>query len=127
MPDPSAKNIFSPAQQVIDVQTRGEEYKTMVFATAAQIKPRDENEAVNVAKRGYAVKGPTQSLNLTIADDTDRIFGKIDRYNFEKLGREIVERGRPNKALYAFKGKVPADFRMLRIEAVRFIGFIDEE
>lgn len=127
MPDPSAKNIFSPAQQVIDVQTRGEEYKTMLFAIAAQIKPRDENEAVNVAKRGYAVKGPTQSLNLTIADDTDRIFGKIDRYNFEKLGREIVERGRPNKALYAFKGKVPPDFRMLRVEAVRFIGFIDEE
>jgi DNA-directed DNA polymerase III PolC len=126
MPDPTVKNIHSPVTQVIDVQTNGQEYTAMVFAVVQQIKPRDENETVNVAKRGYAVKGPTQSLNLTIADDTDRIFGKIDRFKYEKIGKEIVDRGRPGKALYAFKGKVPPNFRMIRIENVRFIGFMDE-
>ena len=27
---------------------------------------------------------PTQSLNLHLADDTDTVFAKIDRFNFER-------------------------------------------
>lgn len=127
MPDPAERNIFTPATNVIDVQCKGEDYDVLIFVTAQQIKPRDENEAVNIAKRGYEVKGPTQSLNLTLADDTDRIFGKINRFNFEALGREIVERGRPSKVLYAVKGSVPKDFRMISIKQIRFIGFTDDE
>lgn len=128
MPDPAMKNIHSPSVPVINVQTNGNEYQALVFGVVQQIKPRDENEAVNVAKRGGKVlTGATTSLNLTIADDTDRIFGKVDRFKFEKLGKEIVNRGRPGKALYAFKGWVPPNFRMIRIEQVRFLGFIDEK
>ena len=127
MPDPRERNIFTPPTRIIDVNTNGSEQSVLVFGCVQQIKPRDENEAVNVAKRGYEVKGPTQSLNLTIADDTDRIFGKVDRFTFEKVGKEIVDRGRPGKALYAFKGKVPKDFRMIKVEMARFIGFMDDE
>jgi DNA polymerase III alpha subunit len=127
MPDPRERNIFTPPTRIIEVNTNGQEQSVLIFGCVQQIKPRDENEAVNVAKRGYEVKGPTQSLNLTIADDTDRIFGKVDRFTFEKVGREIVDRGRPGKALYAFKGKVPKDFRMIKVEMARFIGFMDDE
>ena len=127
MPDPRERNIFTPPTKVSEIQTRGEEYGVLAFVVAENIKPRDENEAVNVAKRGYEVKGPTQSLNLTLADDTDRIFGKINRFNFEKIGKEIVNRGRPGKALYVVKGKVPPDFRMISISNVRFVGFMDDE
>jgi hypothetical protein len=127
MPDPAEKNIHTPSTKVIDVVTKGFDYEVLVFVTPQQIKPRDENEAVNVAKRGYEVKGQTQSLNLTLGDDTDRIFGKIDRFEFERLGQEIVDRGRPGKALYAIKGRVPPDFRMIRVSQIRFIGFMDEE
>lgn len=128
MPDPAERNIHSLPTPVSELQSKTFKYTAMVFGVADQIKPRDENEAVNVAKRGgKKVTGPTQSLNLTIRDDTDRIFGKIDRFKFEKLGKEIVERGRPGKALYAFKGTVPDGFRMLRVEAVRFIGFMDDD
>ena len=127
MPDPGERNIHTPPTRVIDVNTNGQEQTVVVFGCVQQIKPRDENEAVNVAKRGYEVKGPTQSLNLTIADDTDRIFGKVDRFTFARVGKEIVDRGRPGKALYAFKGKVPKDFRMIKVEMARFIGFMDDE
>lgn len=126
MPDPTARNIHTPPTPVVELQSRGTDWSALTFAVVDQIKPRDENEAVNVAKRGgKKVTGPTKSLNLTIRDDTDRIFGKIDRFKFDKLGQEIVNRGKAGKALYAFKGTVPRGFRMLRIEAVRFIGFID--
>jgi hypothetical protein len=127
MPDPSERNIHTPPTPVSNLHPNGEDYKALAFVVVQQIKPRDENEAVNVAKRGGKVlTGPTQSLNLTIADDTDRIFAKVDRFAFERIGRDIVERGRPGKALYAMKGTVPRGFRMLRVEAVRFIGFMDE-
>ena len=127
LPDPSERNIHTPPLPVIKMQTKGEDYKALAFVVVQQIKPRDENEAVNVAKRdGKFLTGPTSSLNLTISDDTDRIFAKIDRFAFERIGKEIVERGRPGKALYAMKGTVPRGFRMLRVEAVRFIGFMDE-
>jgi len=127
MPDPKARSIFTVPTNVIKLQCKDQDYDALVIATVAQIKPRDENEQVNIAKRnGKVLTGPTQSLNLTIADDTDRIFGKVDRYMFEKLGRQIVERGRPGKALYAFKGTVPKGFRMLRISAVRYIGDMED-
>jgi hypothetical protein len=61
-------------------------------------------------------------------DDTDTIFGKITRWQFEKLGRPIVDHGRLGKALYAVKGKMRANtnFRMITISNVRYIGDLDK-
>jgi len=125
LPDPATANILSPVTSVIDVQVKGFDYEVMIFAVAKQIKPRDENEPQVVAKRGYKVKSPTQALNLFMSDDTDTIFCKISRFDYERIGREIVERGLPGKAIYAIKGMVPADFRMIRVKAVRYIGLMD--
>jgi DNA polymerase III alpha subunit len=126
MPDPAARNIHTKPTQIIDVQTVGADYDVLVFGVAKQIKPKDENEAVNVAKRGYKLNGPTAALNLWIMDDTDTIYCKINRYDFERLGKEIVDRGKPGKALYAIKGTVPPDFRMIRVSQVRYIGDMDD-
>jgi hypothetical protein len=127
MPDPAERNIFTPPTKIIDVVTKGYDYDVLMFCTPRQIKPRDENEAINVAKRGgKTLSGPTQSLNLTLADDTDVIFGKVDRFAFEKIGKEIIDRGKPGKALYAVKGRVPPDFRMVKVTQIRFIGFSDD-
>lgn len=127
MPDPRERNIFSQPNPIINVQTTGEDYEVLVFCTTEQIKPRDENEQMTIAKRGYAVKGPTASLNLRLSDDTDVIFAKVNRYDFPTLGAPIVNRGRPGKALYAIKGRVPKDFRMINVKAVRYIGDLEKD
>lgn len=128
MPDPSERNIFTPPTQIAEVVCKGYDYEVLVFCTPRQIKPRDENEAVNVAKRGgKIIEGLTESLNLILADDTDQIFGKVDRFKFPTLGKEIVDRGRVSDALYAVKGTVPPDFRMIKIKNIRFIGFMNGE
>lgn len=129
MPDPLERNIVTHPMPIIDVQIKADSYDVLVFCTLTKINPRDENEVVIVARRGYEVKdGFTTSLNLQLTDDTDTIFGKIDRFKFAKLGREIVDRGRPGKALYAIKGTVRggSSFRMLNISAVRYIGDITD-
>ena len=129
MPDPLERNIVTHPKPIIDIQIKAESYDTLVFCTLSKINPRDENEVVMVARRGYEVKdGFTTSLNLQLTDDTDTIFGKIDRFKFARLGKDIVDRGRPGKALYAIKGTVRggSSFRMLNISAVRYIGDITD-
>lgn len=127
MPDPKALNIISRPTDLVDLQCRDTEYEAVVFCVIESIRPKDENEAINVAKRGgRRLTGPTEALNLRLADDTDSVFAKIHRWNFERLGRPIVERGRAGKALYAIKGSVPKSFRMLSVTNVRYIGDLED-
>jgi hypothetical protein len=59
---------------------------------------------------------------MFFADDTDEVFCKVDRFNFERLGRKILEQGRAGRSIYAIKGTVPHDFRMIKVNQVRYLG-----
>lgn len=130
MPDPLAKNIVTHPTPIIEAQANANDQNFLFFCTLSKINPRDENEVVNVARRGgkLITDGCTTSLNLQLTDDTDTIFGKITRWDWDKFGRPIVDRGRVNKALYAIKGKMRANagFRMVTVTNVRYIGDIDK-
>lgn len=129
LPDPAARNIHTPPTPIKSIDLKASKQKVLVFCVLSKINPRDENEAVNVARRGgkLMVDEPTASLNLQLTDDTDTIFGKISRWDYEKKGRAIVERGRPGKCLYAVKGEVPnGTFRMISIKDIRYIGDISD-
>lgn len=128
LPDPLAKNIVTHPTPIIEAQITDNEQEFVFFGTPASINPRDENEVVNVARRGgKIVTGQTTSLNMQFRDDTDTIFCKVDRFKFEKLGKPIVDLGRPGRALYAIKGKMRAggSFRMLSVNAVKYVGDLE--
>lgn len=126
-PDLSAANILTEPTNIIDAQC-GLHGDVVIIGVARKIAPKDENEAVNVAKRGGRVlSGPSAALNLFIRDDTDEIFCKIDRFKFEQMGKAVVERGRAGKAIYAIKGTIPPEFRMIKVKAIRYIGDMDDE
>ena len=130
LPDPSSRNIHTPPVAIEDIREGTTWEEVLVFCVISNINPRDENESINVAKRGGVVitDGKTSSLNLRLTDDTDTIFAKIGRFDYDRLGKEILERGRVRKCLYAIKGKVPpGSFRMISVKQARFIGDIDEE
>lgn len=128
MPDPREKNIFSSPTPIAELTVKGFDYDAMVFVVLRKIDTRDENEPTKIAKRGYPItRGPTTSVNLRIADDTGTVFAKVNRFDFEAIGRPIIDRGGAGKVLYALKGRVPKDFQMLQIKMIRYIGEIDEE
>jgi DNA-directed DNA polymerase III PolC len=125
-PDFIASKIVSRPWPVRTVQC-GVDGEVMILGLARKIAPKDENEAVNIAKRsGKVLYGPTKAVNLFFLDDTDEIFAKISRFNYERLGKEVVERGRAGEALYAVKGQVWRGFRGIDITAIKFLGFINE-
>ncbi|MEE8263238.1 MAG: DNA polymerase III subunit alpha [Gammaproteobacteria bacterium] len=129
MPDPAARNIFTPPVTIKSIEIRPQDYSVLVFCTLSRIDLHNENEAVKIARRGHEIKdGPTTSLNLQMIDDTDTIFGKINRWKYKELGKPVVDRGRPGKALYAVKGTVRGggDFRFIMIKNIRHIGDVDE-
>lgn len=124
-PDLAAINIVSEPWKIKQVQC-GVEQDVVIIGIAKKIAPKDENEAVNVAKRnGKMLTGPTSALNLFVKDDSDEIFCKINRYDFERIGRSIVEDGRQGKSIYAIKGSVPRGFRMISVKQVKYLGELD--
>jgi hypothetical protein len=61
---------------------------------------------------------------MFVRDDTDEILCRVFRFDYEKIGKEIFERGKAGKAIYAIKGFIPrwATFRMIQISRVKYLG-----
>jgi hypothetical protein len=112
--------ITSPIMQIKDVQC-GVEGAVVIAALVERIAPRDENDLQKVKKRGYELRGPTMCLHMFMRDDSDSILCKIDRYDYQRLALEIIERGKAGKALYAIKGTVPLRFRMIKVQRVLYL------
>jgi DNA polymerase III alpha subunit len=130
MPDPSERNIFTKPTMIEDL-TAYEDTQYLIIGTPTKINPRNENELQKIEARGgkKITDGPTDFLQLRIADDTGEIFCSVNRYNFAKFGQQIIDKGRPEKSLWALKGKVwtpGEDFTMFLVKSVRYIGDIDE-
>lgn len=102
--------------------------KVIIIGVLRKLNPRDENEDVNVAKRGGKIlSGPDKSLGMFLRDDTDECFCKISRWDYAKYGAKVLDRGGTKKAIYAVRGTIPPDFRMIRVDMVIFVGYIDED
>lgn len=128
MPDPAERNIHTPATLIRDLTNQE---SVLIYCTPIKINPRDENEEVNLAKRdGEPITdGLTKFLQLRVQDDTGTVMVKVNRFNFPKIGQQIIDRGRLGKSLWAIKGKVfemSGDFRILSAKAARYIGDIDK-
>jgi DNA polymerase III alpha subunit len=127
MPDPTERSIYTPITLIGDITEDHEEETTfLIVAVAKTINPRDENETIMIARRGYEIKdGKTQSLNLQMEDDTGILYCKIGRWKYDQIGKQVVDRGRPGKSIYAIKGKALPKRRFLMVEGVRYIGDMD--
>jgi DNA polymerase III alpha subunit len=101
--------------------------EVMIICIMTRMDQTNENALLRVQKRGgRTVTGPSESVQMFAKDDTGEMFCKINRYDFERIGRAISERGSVGKAIYALKGPlwVKADFRMLWVKNARYIGDI---
>lgn len=79
---------------VVDIaQFDGSQRGSHVFLGEIVYKnPRNANEEVNVKKRnGEVLDGPLEFLDLRLRDDTGVIGCRINRFDYERMGRHIAE------------------------------------
>lgn len=88
----------------------------VVIAKIATKTLRDENELLTIEKRGGTkMQGQTLYLNLRLEDDTEPILAKINRFNYNKIGKPIVDEALDGQ-WFVFKGRVRKGFRMIHIK-----------
>ena len=117
--------IATPIRSVRDCQP-GSQGERVILVVPTRLVPKDENEPVKVAKRGYKVKGPSQALNMFVRDDDDEMFAKIGRTLYEDIGKKMQEHARVGKAIWGLRGWVPENFRMLDINFIKLLGDLDQ-
>jgi DNA polymerase III alpha subunit len=97
----------------------------LFIGVISKVAPTNENGLTRVQKRGgRRVTGPEMALHSFFRDDTGEIFCKVERRDYERVGRAMAERGKKDKAIYALKGRVwsNADFQMIWINRARYLG-----
>lgn len=126
-PDLAAINIHTIPTKISKIHPGGT-LNAVVIGVFKTIEVVDENSEAAIEKRGYKIRGnETTALKLWMRDDTDEIFCKISRQLYERWGKDIAARGKKNKAIYAVKGSIPKDFRMISIELVKYLGDMGQE
>jgi hypothetical protein len=119
--------IITEPTPIADVKP-GIQKDVVIVGKVTKLSPLDENGPTRVVKRGgRMLSGPTEALNLFFGDDTDTIFAKIGRYDFDRLGRAVIEKARVGRSIFAVKGSVPKDFRMVSIRQIKYLGEIDNK
>jgi DNA polymerase III alpha subunit len=121
-------NIVTPRTNIGSIDPNGKLQHVLVIGVAEKVTPRDENELIKIAQRGGVVKeGQTASLNLFMRDDSGEILCKIGYRNYDALeGAKWTEETRAGKTIFAIKGKVPKDFRMIWVDRIKRLGEMDK-
>jgi len=112
---------YKIASKIIDIQDLdADDPGTFVFFGKLKEKNlRDMNETVNLAKRGgRRVDRNNLWLNITVEDDTGPIICTIGRFDYGKMGKQIVEDGRLGD-WYLIKGNIKRGFRKIYVEKWR--------
>lgn len=135
LPDPRSRNIVSEITPPSKIEPKPIDQDVVTIGVFEKIAEKDENEESRVSRRGFEITdGFDKYLNFWVADDEGSVFCRITRKLFPSIGKEIVERGRAGKAVYAVKGWIRASdgdgggdgFVMLYVNAVRYLGDLDD-
>lgn len=111
--DPISAGLDTVPTLIKDVDGKG---TYVIIGKLVDRNLRDLNEQVFLEKRGgERVTEHQFYLNFKIEDDTDMIGCKIDRYKYQRLGKEIAETGRVGKDWYLIRGTIKGDWRTLDV------------
>lgn len=121
--DPQAHGCRE-GSRIVTADDFPEEGDLLWIARVTEKKPRDINESVLVAKRGgKRYSGPTAFADFRLVDDTGTpILARIDRYDFERIGRKAVEELRPGEDVVMVRAKRIRNFSMINIQRIKCLN-----
>lgn len=88
---------------------------------------RNANEGINVKKRGGRMEtGPLEFIDLCIRDDTGVILARVNRFDYERMGKEINEQI-PAGAHLMIRARFSEGFRFGFIQRWKLLAMPDKE
>lgn len=124
------KKIVGTFTKIEDVKPTDEWQEGVYICGVCEvIAERDENDDKRVKDRMARgqkgkMEGETKFVEIRVKDDTETIYAKIGRYDFDKWGKEILEKGREKKTMVMIRGTVPPEIPMILIKNFRIVGEI---
>jgi DNA polymerase III alpha subunit len=114
--NPSSVGLAEAPLTIVNIDGAGE---YLFLGKLIDRNLRDLNEQVFLEKRkGEKVEKDNLYLNFKVEDDTDSISCNIGRYQYEKLGKDITEKGRIDKDWYLVKGSIKSDWRRIAVTEI---------
>jgi DNA polymerase III alpha subunit len=114
--DPVSAGLDGKLHEIVNVNGKGE---YLIIGRLIDRNLRDLNEQVFLEKRGGSkIDDHKLYINFKLEDDTDMISCKIGRYDYEKIGRDIAEKGRIGKDWYLVRGTIKGDWRTLDVSEI---------
>lgn len=112
--DPKHFNVLSKITNIGDID--GKSNGTFLFlAKISERNQTDANDSKRMERRGgKKVGGATKVLDLIVEDDTGKIKGQINRFEFSKLADKITEKD--IDSYYLLKGNVGGGFVFFHID-----------
>ena len=90
--NPKDNGIASRVSQIVDLEGVPHNEERVFLAELIYKNARNANEEVKVKKRnGKLEKGPLEFLDVRLRDDTGTIGGRIGRFDFQRIGRHMLE------------------------------------
>jgi hypothetical protein len=125
-PEPVYRLRGIAATNINEVVT-GARGQVVVCGLVTRISVEDVNTPIRIIRRGgRRLSGPQSMLNVYLRGDRPGdLLCQVDRFNFERIAKPIVDHGRRNRPLWGFLGTVPRDYLMIRVQAAELIGNMD--
>jgi DNA polymerase III alpha subunit len=112
----SEYGLIEEPSLIEDIQETGD------YVFIGQLKEKnvkDLNEALYVKRRkGKILKDNTLQLSLKIEDDSDSIMGSVDRFNFERIGKQVAKFAEVDEDWFIFHGTISGEYRFIKLKNI---------
>jgi DNA polymerase III alpha subunit len=89
---PKDHGIIGDVNKIVDLENIPHRDQRVFIGQLIYKNARNSNEEVNVKKRGGKMEtGPLEFVDVRLRDDTGTIGGRVGRFDFERIGRELLE------------------------------------
>jgi DNA polymerase III alpha subunit len=118
--NPKDNGLDEPPSFIRDVDGKGDH---IFIGRMVTQNLRDLNEYAAVVKRGgKRVATNPYKLNVRFEDDTGSVLAFVDRRDYERIGRSVVETGVVEESWYLIAGSIDRDVRYVRIRGIVHLG-----
>lgn len=91
--NPAKVGVAGEVLKIIDLENIQHKHERVFIGELIYKNPRNANEEVNVKKRGGKMEtGPLEFLDVRLRDDTSTIGGRVGRFDYASIGKELMER-----------------------------------